>query len=164
MLPVAFTCFSIRYRFDRWAALGEAFSHRCFALIMPALVEGMRGPSTGATARWEMHDIQRSPAGRVSHAHVHVASGIELSGLTRSANQIELAPDVGAGGIVEGRRIASPLPPYAWSASGSVRVTVVPCPILLVTTKSPPIPRASSRLIGSPSPVPSCGLESLRPT
>ena len=40
-------------------------------------------------------------------------------------------------------------------AAGSVSVKVLPCPRMLVTTSSPPIPRARSRLIARPSPTPS---------
>ena len=49
-------------------------------------------------------------------------------------------------------------------AGGRVSVKVDPSPARLFTTISPPSARARSRLIASPSPVPSCELVSERPS
>ena len=45
---------------------------------------------------------------------------------------------------------------------GSVSVNVLPAPGALSTVRSPPMPRARSRLIASPSPAPSCGAREAR--
>ncbi len=49
-------------------------------------------------------------------------------------------------------------------ARGSFRVNVEPRPTSLVTVRSPPIARASSRLVASPNPTPCCCSSALRPT
>jgi hypothetical protein len=54
--------------------------------------------------------------------------------------------------------------PRAYCSGGSVRVKVAPSPGSLRTVISPPMARARSRLIASPSPVPSWPLVSERPS
>jgi hypothetical protein len=54
-----------------------------------------------------------------------------------------------------GARGSAVLPLYG-KCRGSVRVNVLPTSTVLMIVMSPPIARARSRLIASPSPVPSC--------
>ena len=42
-------------------------------------------------------------------------------------------------------------------ATGSVSVNTLPAPGVLSAVRSPPMPRARSRLMARPSPTPSCG-------
>src|SRR5690606_4647606 len=53
---------------------------------------------------------------------------------------------------------------HARGGTGNTSVNVEPLPCWLRTVRSPPIPRARSRLIARPRPVPSCDDDSERPT